>query len=454
MPDSPRKKLADAGLTGREDVIDPEDGYVIPGIYVGSNYITKFHHTSESKGGARSTGGYTSDELPGMGGDAGAKSLGGLVLGAVVAHGSTGVLEYLSRVRRTPTFGVTSKWAAPPPCRAPRLSMNASLPTLKEAGCMSQRKVRTPTFFALTNKDVKEYARAPLSSSDTFDSATMRPLPGGLFDPNIFGPEGSQWGRIDLDEPIPNPVMEDVIRNLLGLRAADLDGVIAGQYKLPNGQTGGKGLLAQLKAIDLDAAIKDNRNTILTGSKSKRDKAVKNYRWLTAMKQHNAHPSDFMLTAVPVVPPKFRRITRSEGMDMVSDANYLYKALMDAREDAREAQKAGLPDDMVGMGRLGVYNAFKAVTGLGEPADKQLRDKDVNGLLTWVFGKGSPKCHDDDTEILTESGFVPIGEYDGTLECMYVTQTKGEPDVLSAVPGKIIHEPYKGGYVPHQGRWP
>ena len=441
-----KEELKKAGLTDREDIYDPEEDITIPGVIVGNNYITKFHHTSESKGGARSTGAYTSDEQPGMGGDSGAKSLGGLVLGAVVAHGSTGVLEDLKLIKgqKNTDFWRDFKMGRTPAMPKTPLIYERFLAHLEGSGIHINKQGPTTNIFALTDKDIGKYARATLSSSDTFDSATMRPLPGGLFDPAIFGPDGDQWAKIPLDEPIPNPVMEDVIRNLLNLRASDLDSVIAGQQKLPNGQSGGSGLLNQLKSINLDAAITGARQDIITGSKSKRDKAVKTYRWLTAMKKHGAHPADFMLTSVPVVPPKFRRITRSGGMDMIADANYLYKALMDSRDDARAAVEAGLPDDMAGMGKLAVYNAFKAVTGLGEPADKQLKDKDVNGLLTWVFGKGSPKCHDADTEILTESGFVPIAEYDGTLKCAYITQAKGEPDVLYDKPGKVIHEPCKG----------
>lgn len=442
-----KRELAKNGLTDREDLVDPDSGNIIPKIMVGNSYITKFHHTSESKGGARSTGGYTSDELPSMGGDNGAKSLGGLVLGAVVAHGSTGILQDLKTIKgqKNTDFWRDFKMGRTPAMPGTPLIYERFLAHLEGSGVHVNREGLDTNIFALTDRDVKQYARTALDNAQTYDSATMRPLKGGLFDPAIFGPEGNQWGRIDLDEPVPNPVMEDVIRGLLGLRAADLDSVLAGQRKLPNGLTGGAGLTAQLKSIDVDQAIKDNRNTILHGSSSKRNQAVKNYRWLSAMKQHGATPADFMLTSVPVLPPRFRRVSRSDGMDMIADANYLYKALMDAREDARMAAKSGLPDDMVGMGRLAVYNAFKAVTGLSEPADKQLQDKDINGLLTWVFGKGSPKCHDDNTDLLTEQGFVPIKDYDGSYPCAYAVPGKdGEQSLQFALPGKVIHARHVG----------
>ena len=449
LVDFARRELEEAGLSDREDVTDPEDGTIIPGVFTGNSYITKFHHTSESKAGARSTGGYTADGLPGTGGDAGAKSLGGLVLGAIVAHGGTGILEDLKLIKgqRNTDFWRDFKMGRTPAMPKTPLVYERFLAHLEGAGIHVSRRNGNTDIFALTDKDVSSYARAPLENGDTFDSATMRPLRGGLFDPAIFGPDGNQWARIDLDEPVPNPVMEDVIRNLLDLRAADLDAVIAGAKSLPNGKTGGKGLFEQLKSIDLDRAIKDARETILSGSKSRRDKAVKAYRWLNAMKKHGAHPADFMLSSVPVLPPKFRSITRSGGMDMIADANYLYKALMDARDDARAAIEAGVPDDMAGMGRLGVYNAFKAVTGLAEPADRQLREKSVDGLLTWVFGKGSPKCHDAATELLTLDGFVPVADITPLSLCAYVTRGAANADVRYAAPGAVTREDWKGDMI-------
>lgn len=138
-------------------------------------------------------------------------------------------------------------------------------------------------------------------------------------------------------------------------------------------------------------------------------------------------------------------------MNMVADANYLYRALMDARNDAREAKAAGLPDDMVGMGRLGVYNAFKAVTGLGDPQDRQLQEKGISGLLTWVFGKGSPKCHDDETDILTEKGFIPLKDYDGSFPCAWVDISGGKEDVRMDLPGKVRHIRHLGQMIRFAG---
>jgi len=71
----------------------------------------------------------------------------------------------------------------------------------------------------------------------------------------------------------------------------------------------------------------------------------------------------------------------------VSDPNYLYKELIEAKDNLNEMAK--ISDD-VGEERLAVYNAFKAVTGLGDPVHPKLVEKNVRGLLQHVFGN-SPK---------------------------------------------------------------
>jgi DNA-directed RNA polymerase subunit beta' len=101
------------------------------------------------------------------------------------------------------------------------------------------------------------------------------------------------------------------------------------------------------------------------------------------------HPRDWMLNKVPVLPPQFRPISIIEESEvpLVSDANYLYKELIDANDLLRDMRKEV---DDVGEERLAVYNAFKAVTGLGDPTHPKLKEKRVTGLLKHIFGS-SPK---------------------------------------------------------------
>lgn len=394
MVEFAKRELEQAGLTDREDLTDPTTGITIPQITVGNSYIVKMHHTAESKGGARATGAYTMDELPGGQGHDGSKLLGNLILGAIIGHGSTEVLKDMKLVKgqKNTDFWRDFKLGRTPVMPSTPLIYDKFIASLQGAGINVHKEKNTTNIFALTNKDINDFAHAEVKNSDTYSANNMAPLPGGLFDPNIFGPNGTQWGYIKLDEPVLNPVMEDPIKLILGLTEADLEAVISGNKKLPNGLTGGLGLKKQLESINMKQAVQDALNDVKNATRTKRDKAVKKYRYLSSMLKHNAGPADFMLDKIPVIPPRFRRISQSGDLTMVADANYLYRALMDNQQDVRDARNAGLPEDMVGSGNLKIYKAFKAITGLSDPEDRKLQEKQVSGLLKWVFGKGTPKA--------------------------------------------------------------
>jgi DNA-directed RNA polymerase subunit beta' len=71
----------------------------------------------------------------------------------------------------------------------------------------------------------------------------------------------------------------------------------------------------------------------------------------------------------------------------VADANYLYRELFDANANLKELTSKV---DDVGEERLGVYDALKAVTGLGDPTHPKNQERQVKGALRSIFGS-SPK---------------------------------------------------------------
>lgn len=316
------------------------------------------------------------------------------IAAGVLVSNSTEVLKDMKLVKgqKNTDFWRDFKLGRTPVMPSTPLIYDKFIASLQGAGINVHKEKNTTNIFALTNKDINDFAHAEVKNSDTYSANNMAPLPGGLFDPNIFGPNGTQWGYIKLDEPVLNPVMEDPIKLILGLTEADLEAVISGNKKLPNGLTGGLGLKKQLESINMKQAVQDALNDVKNATRTKRDKAVKKYRYLSSMLKHNASPADFMLDKIPVIPPRFRRISQSGDLTMVADANYLYRALMDNQQDVRDARNAGLPEDMVGSGNLKIYKAFKAITGLSDPEDRKLQEKQVSGLLKWVFGKGTPKA--------------------------------------------------------------
>jgi DNA-directed RNA polymerase subunit beta' len=261
---------------------------------------------------------------------------------------------------------------------------------MKGAGINVQKDGHRLHLFALTDKDISKFSSGEIKSGNTITGDRMEEIPGGLFDRQLTGGHGGdRWAHISLTEPLPNPVMEEPIRHILGLTQKGLEEVIAGKKDI-NGKVGGAANKEALARINLDASIEHAKTTIRDGSKAKRDAAVKVLGYLEGMKKHDIKPTDLMMSKVPVIPPSMRPITGYKSMIIPADANLLYKDLILANGALKDMQ--GVVGDVhLGNERLQLYNSFKAVTGMGDPIQPKLVEKGVSGLLEHVFGKGSPK---------------------------------------------------------------
>ena len=196
--------------------------------------------------------------------------------------------------------------------------------------------------------------------------------------------------RFPLHAPLPNPVMEEPIRHILGLTQKKLQDVIGGKEKL-NGRTGAAAIGAALAAISLPRALENARADIKSGKKTLRDKAVRRLGYLKTCERLGTHPKDWMLDKVPVLPPAFRPVSvmGAKKLPLVADPNYLYKDLFQLNQLHKELSEQ-LDDDALGDEQAAVYNAFKAVTGLGDPVGVKNQERGVKGILKSVFGS-SPK---------------------------------------------------------------
>jgi DNA-directed RNA polymerase subunit beta len=198
----------------------------------------------------------------------------------------------------------------------------------------------------------------------------------------------SRWSAVKLHQPLPNPVMEEPIRKILGLTQKKFDDIVAGKERTQWG-TGPSAISKALQSINLDKELEVARAQIASGKKTYRDEAVRKLGYLKSAKELGIHPKDWVLSAVPVLPPRFRPVSTmtDKKLPLVSDPNYLYKELMEANSNWKEM--SDITDD-VGDEQKAAYDAFKAVTGLGDPVHPKLVEKNVQGLLRTVFGS-SPK---------------------------------------------------------------
>lgn len=389
-----QQELAKNGMSDTEEVTDPVTGRKIPGVLVGNSFLMKLHHISESKASARGLGTYTADEAPAKGGPEGSKTWGMLHLNAILSHGGTEVARDGSLVRgqRNPEY-----WAAVMSGREPKdppvpFVYRKFVASLKAAGINPVRTGNRTQIMAMTSKDINELAGdRVLQKPDTVDwnSGNLKPIEGGLFDEKLFGgTNGGRWAKIPLTERMPNPVMEDPIRKLLGLTKDKYLNVLAGRDKLGD-QTGPEALYNALDRLNVDQELAQTVNTVRNGRKTARDAAIKKVGFLLGIRKTGLHPRDWFWDSVPVLPPQFRPVSKMKGSDvpMVSDPNYLYRDLFETNQNLHQNKQNF--DDVTDE-RLAVYNSMKAVTGLGDPAPVKLQEQQVKGILKHVLGT-SPK---------------------------------------------------------------
>ena len=201
---------------------------------------------------------------------------------------------------------------------------------------------------------------------------------------------GSKWAYIKLHTPLPNPVMEEPIRHILGLTQNKLQAIMGGKEQL-DGMTGPQAIGSALAKINLPRALENARADIASGKTTKRDKAVRKLGYLKTCERLGTHPKDWMLDKVPVLPPAFRPVSvmGPKKLPLVDDPNYLYKDLFQLNQIYGDLAKDLDPADL-GDEQAAVYNAFKAVTGLGDPVGTKNQERGVKGILKTVFGS-SPK---------------------------------------------------------------
>ena len=424
MADTVLQMLKDRGLKESEDLYDPISGKTVPDVSTGYLYYLKFKHMGDSKEKARGTGLYTMEELPLKGGNESARRFGSMEIGALIGHtgAKSEILKDAKLVRgqENNEFWRAVRNGDPVPTPGIPLVHKKFFEHLRAAGVNLEDRGKNIHMFAASNQDIdKLTGNRKVSSNGTYDAKDLRPIQGGLFDPAVFGPSGDQWASYELPEPVLNPLMEKAVGSILGWKDKDLKGVLDGEMEV-NGKTGPQAVKDALSKIDIEhefrvaqQALKSEKLPAL-----KRDKLLKRYRYLGSLVREHKSPADLFLDKLPVLPPKYRPVSIiGNDVGIVSDANYLYKSMIDAAQDFQEA-KGKLPDEMLVDARKNLHNAITALVGLTDPDDKKLQDKGVEGVLKWAFGKGSPKYSSLHRKIFgatTDAGGLGVATPDSRL---------------------------------------
>jgi hypothetical protein len=393
MVDFALNELKKHNLKDKDDVYDPRTKKNIPGIFAGSSYFYKLQHTSEAKGKSRATATYTQDDQPAKGGRTGAKHIGDMEIQAILAHGAGNVLKDLKIIKgqKNDEFWRRLKLGETPTMPGTPMVYGKFKELIRAAGVDLREGKSSDDIFAMSNKKAEALTgNREITSGATYGASSGKPVPGGLFDPDATGSnsKGDRWSFIRLPEPLPNPIMIEPMRTLLDMTQKDFHSIVTGNKSVGD-ESGPQALVSMLNKLDYPAERARAIDDIKHGSQAKRDKAVKKLNYLEALMKKDVKASDFMMDRVPVLPPRYRPITKASGMTMVADPNYMYKTLLESIEDFKDTEE--LSPTIRSEAREQVYDNYKALVGLTDPKQEKLVQKNVGGILQQIFGKGSPK---------------------------------------------------------------
>jgi len=396
-------ELKKHGLSDTETVIDPRTGRKIPGIVTGNRWVMKLHHMAADKLQGRGLGSYDATGAPAGKTETSdsSKRLGMLEVNAIMSSGATNVLREAGLLRGQANPQYWSEYMSGLDPKTPEVPFvyDKFVNMLKAAGINPVRNGPKTQLMALTDADIDKLAgNRELKNAETVNWKDMAPVDGGLFSQDLTGGHGSigggggsRWSYMSLHTPLPNPVMAEPIRRVLGLTKPQFENIIASKDSI-NGETGPQAIHNALKKIDVTRELAQVREQIKSGKKTKRDDAIRKIGYLKTAERLQMHPSEWMLSKVPVIPPIFRPVSvmGSKKLPLVDDANYLYKELWDANQTVKNLSKHLDPKDY-GDEMLATYKAFQAVTGLGDPLQAKNKERGVAGILKHVLGAGGPK---------------------------------------------------------------
>lgn len=388
-----------AGVSDTEELFDPRTGRSLGNVMVGKQYIMKLMHSSKEKFNARDPdGAYTVDLRPAKTSEGGAQSIGPMETYAMLSHGA---LENLSemhtyKAERNPEFWRAITMKEPIPAPQPTFAFNKFLSYLKGAGIDTDKKGSKIKLKPFTDSEVELMSAGAVKSGRLLLGKNLEPERGGLFDERLTGGlAGQKWTHIDLPEPMPNPIFENAIRSVVGMTKPQLDDLLhsrlyldrSGQLtKKDTGITGVFALRKMLKNVSIDDELKKARAAIKGKKGNELNQLNKKIRFLDNMKRGKVEFEDLFMKKIPVVPPMYRPIyPMPNGALQVSDLNYLYRDIIVLKNKLQDL-KGVLPDEKLQAQRADLYDAVKALTGIGSP----ITNREYKGIMDIIVGE-NPK---------------------------------------------------------------
>jgi DNA-directed RNA polymerase beta subunit len=379
-----KDELKKHGLKDTETITDPTTGKKIKNVLVGPQYTMKLMKTTSTNFSARGVEGHDVNQQPSAGGPKGAKGVGRLEFNALIAHDARNILREMSvlKSQKNDEYWRAYQLGLPTPALKSSFAYDKFGVQLVGAGIKMDKRDNFIQLGPLTDKDVSKMSSGAIRKPLFVKAKDLSPEPGGLFDPALTGGNsGTKWSHVQLSEPMVNPVFERPVKTLLGMKQADLEKTLR--------EEGGAGIQKRLKGINLDEREKDVLKKLKRLKSNQRNNAVKELKYVRALKKQGLRPEDaYVVSKVPVPPPIYRPIVPSNSGNrlQVSDPNYLLRDTMIAN-DLLIKSKA-LPGVVQGDARKHLYDSMSALYGTAEPLSPQLKNRNVQGYLARLAGAG------------------------------------------------------------------
>jgi DNA-directed RNA polymerase subunit beta len=323
---------------------------------------------------------------------------------------------------------------------------------------------------------------------------------GGLYDPEIFGEKGDQWGKIELGEPLPNPmflqqsgarpyeamlfdkkltnskirhIVEDgafVVMDPKGSKYQKYDVLTIAQViemekeeHQAEVDTGPSALNALLKEVDLKEALHHAEGRLATAKKAaQRSDAENHIRVLANALEKGLAPEDFLMHYIPVLPEKYRPLIQRDNHYTEDGLTHLYQKAMKTDEGynlmIEKLQKTFSHPNFAHIHNLNVkdimlpetyaeaqrdkYTALKYVVGVGDSFKDKSKNKEYHGIMSTISSKEGFLREDMQSKMQDFSGRSVI-TVDPTLDLDEV----GLPQDLA----KVMFKPHIQGYLKRKG---
>ena len=373
-------------MKDKETLTDPVTGKKIKNIFTGIQHIHKLYKTGDSNYAARGIfGASDQDGTPVGSGTTAPKAIGSMEVNSLLAHNARNFLQESTALRssRNTDFWNTFQQGGMAHMPTGKPTYDKFVATLKQSGIKVDRKEDDLVLGPLTDKDVKELSSGEIKNPKMIEAKNLRPETGGLYDERITGGiDGEKWSHINLKEPVMSPVFEDPIASLLNKTKKDTGKLFK--------EKGGIYLKKELNKINIVAEIEKGLTKVqdkkLKGAPL--DKEVKRIKYLKALKAQNIQAGDaYMLSKIPVTPPKLRGVTVGKSGDLaVADSNEFYKNLILINDSMKEMAKMPGMEEEKKENRVALQDSVRELTGMAAPQSAALRNRNVKGALRFIAG--------------------------------------------------------------------